>query len=191
MSPQHLCRPPAPRSASRRVRLGAALTTAIAIVFAAAGCGMSAQPRPAPIVANPPAPGTPTDPAALNAADVNAWLDGLLPAALQRTGIAGATVAVVDDGEILTARGYGHADTGDGGTGAVPVDPDRHLFRVGSVAKLFTATAAMQLVQRGDLDLDRNIEDYLDFTLPRRYEQPITLRHLLTHTPASRSGSPG
>ncbi|GIJ30157.1 FmtA-like protein [Micromonospora qiuiae] len=155
---------------------------AITIVFAVAGCGMSSQPRPAPPVAAPPAPGAPNDPAALDARDVNAWLDGLLPAALQRTGIAGAAVAVVDDGEILTARGYGHADTGDGDIDAVPVDPDRHLFRVGSVSKLVTATAVMQLVQRGDLDLDRNIEDYLDFTLPRRYEQPITLRHLLTHT---------
>lgn len=57
----------------------------------------------------------------------NAWLDGLLPAALDRTGIAGATVAVVGDGRIITTRGYGYADTGDGGDGAVPVDPDRHL----------------------------------------------------------------
>ncbi|MGC5310564.1 serine hydrolase domain-containing protein [Micromonospora zamorensis] len=119
---------------------------------------------------------------ALTETDVNAWLDGLLPAALDRTGIAGATVAVVDDGRIITTRGYGYADTGDGGDGAVPVDPDRHLFRMGSVSKLVTATAVLQLVQSGDLDLDADVETYLDFDLPHSYERAVTLRHLLTHT---------
>jgi CubicO group peptidase (beta-lactamase class C family) len=180
-------RPRYPRSGSRVARLGAVLATAV-VVGLAAGCGAgSTQFTPAPPVGTPAAPGAPNDPAALNGTDVNAWLDGLLPAALERTGIAGATVAVVHDGEILTARGYGHADTGtgDGGTSTSPepVDPDRHLFRAGSVSKLVTATAVMQLVQSGDVDLDADIQNYLDFTLPRNYRGAITLRHLLTHTP--------
>ncbi|MGW0506639.1 serine hydrolase domain-containing protein [Micromonospora sp. NPDC003241] len=169
---------PARPRASRLRRLGAALVATVAVATAA-GCGAAPTARSVP---TPPAPGAPADPAALNAADVDAWLDGLLPAALQRTGIPGATVAVVRDGEILTARGYGHADTGSGTSQPVPVDPDRHLFRVGSVAKLVTAVAVLQLVQGGDLDLDADVDEYLDFTVPRRYDEPVTLRHLLTHT---------
>ncbi|MFI9527118.1 serine hydrolase domain-containing protein [Micromonospora rosaria] len=147
------------------------------------GCGAGSSPAVgAPPVGTPAAPG---DPATLTEQDVVAWLDGLLPAALDQAGIAGATVSVVHDGRILTARGYGHADTGvDGGADAsvVPVDPERHLFRVGSVSKVATATAALQLVQSGAVDLDADVQQHLDFTLPRRYDEPVTLRHLLTHT---------
>ncbi|MFG2050809.1 serine hydrolase domain-containing protein [Micromonospora sp. NPDC048935] len=164
------------------VRLGATLAATAVVAATTAGCGASPA-RPAPHVDTPAAAAAPggTGPA-LTDTDVNAWLDGVLPAALDRTGIAGATVAVVDDGRILTTRGYGHADTGDGDTGAVPVDPDRHLFRMGSVSKLVTATAVLQLVQSGKLDLDADVETYLDFDLPRRFERAVTLRHLLTHT---------
>jgi CubicO group peptidase (beta-lactamase class C family) len=115
---------------------------------------------------------------------VDAWLDGLIPTTLDRTGIPGATVAVVHEGKVLTLRGFGHAETGTGAgdRGPVPVDPDRHLFRTGSVSKLATATAALQLVQRGELDLDGDIREHLDFTLPLSFDGPVTLRHLLTHT---------
>ncbi|MGW0214086.1 serine hydrolase domain-containing protein [Micromonospora chokoriensis] len=163
-------------------RLGAVLTAMVVVAVTTAGCGASPG-DPAPAAGIPAAPAGPggTDPA-LTGTDVNAWLDGLLPAALDRTGIAGATVAVVNDGTIVTTRGYGYADTGDGGEGAVPVDPDRHLYRMGSVSKLVTATAVLQLVQDGKLDLDADVETYLDFDLPRSYERAVTLRHLLTHT---------
>ncbi|MEU4472040.1 serine hydrolase domain-containing protein [Micromonospora sp. NPDC023888] len=159
------------------------MLAATALVAATtAGCGASPG-SPAPPVGTPAAPAGPSGSGpALTEADATAWLDGLLPAALDRTGIAGATVAVVHDGRIITTRGYGYADTGDGGTGAVPVDPDRHLFRMGSVSKLVTATAVLQLVQSGKLDLDADVETYLDFRLPHRYERAVTLRHLLTHT---------
>ncbi|WP_328338733.1 serine hydrolase domain-containing protein [Micromonospora sp. NBC_00421] len=175
-------RPTGPRTI-RPGRLAAALA-ALAVTATVAGCGAdAARTTPPPPVAVPAAPGAPADPAALTARDLDAWLDGLLPAALDRTGIAGATVAVVRDGRILTARGYGHADTGTGAGGsAVPVDPERHLFRVGSVSKLLTATAVLQLVESGAVDLDADVQSYLDFTLPRKYDRPVTLRHLLTHT---------
>ncbi|WP_208758378.1 serine hydrolase domain-containing protein [Micromonospora violae] len=156
------------------------LATAVVVAVGAAGCG-APQHNPAPHIGAPAAPVSGVG-SALTGTDVNAWLDGLLPAALDRTGIAGATVAVVKDGKIVTTRGYGYADTGAGGKGAVPVDPDRHLFRMGSVSKLVTATAVLQLVQSGKLDLDADVETYLDFDLPRRYERAVTLRHLLTHT---------
>src|SRR6478735_5955695 len=138
------------------------------------------------------APGAPTDlvdPAAdaatspaLTRTDVDTWLDGFLPAALDRTDIPGAAVAVVHDGAVLTTRGYGWADTGTESGEAVPVDPDRTLFRPGSVSKLVTATAVMQLVESGDVDLDIDVAEYVDIDVPRAFDDPITLRHLLTHT---------
>ncbi|WP_444947539.1 serine hydrolase domain-containing protein [Micromonospora ureilytica] len=158
------------------------VASAVVIAVSVAGCGAK-QSTPAPHIDTPAAPaGASGAGSTLTGADVDAWLDGLLPAALDRTGIAGATVAVVKDGKILTTRGYGHADTGAGGDGAVPVDPDRHLFRTGSVSKLVTATAVLQLVQSGKLDLDADVKTYLDFDLPLHYERAVTLRHLLTHT---------
>ena len=63
------------------------------------------------------------------------------------------------------------------------VSPDSTLFRPGSISKLFTWTAVMQLVQQGKLDLDRDINDYLDFKIPPAFGKPITLRNLMTHSP--------
>ncbi|MFD7023502.1 serine hydrolase [Promicromonospora sukumoe] len=154
----------------------AAATTAAATTAAAATRTAAEQPAPPPPVTAPAGEHT------LNKSDVDAWLDGLLPAALDSAGIAGGVVSVVHDGEILTTRGYGHADTGTTGGEAVPVDAEQTLFRPGSVSKLFTATAVMQLVESGDLDLDADIAEYLDFDVPRRFDEPITLRNLLTHT---------
>lgn len=141
------------------------------------GCGAPAtDTAPAPPIPAPPAA------AALSEKDVNAWLDGRIPAALKQTGIAGASVSVVHNGKVLTARGYGYSHTGVDGSKEQPVDPDETLFRAGSVSKLFTATAVMQQVEKGKVDLDTDVKEYLDFSLPRSFEDDITMRHLLTHT---------
>ena len=79
---------------------------------------------------------------------------------------------------ILVARGYGYADVAT----KQPVDPYRTVFRPGSVSKLFTWTAVMQLVEAGKLDLDRDVNEYLDFKIPPTFGKPITLRNLMTHT---------
>ena len=63
-----------------------------------------------------------------------------------------------------------------------PVLAEETLFRPGSVSKLFTWTAVMQLAEQGRLDLDRDVNGYLDFKIPDAYGQPITLKNLLTHT---------
>jgi CubicO group peptidase (beta-lactamase class C family) len=115
----------------------------------------------------------------LTKADVEAWLDGFTPYALQRGDVAGAVVVVVKDGQVLLAKGYGYADV----AAHKPVDPERTLFRAGSVSKLFTWTAVMQLVEQGKLDLDADINGYLDFKIPPRNGKPITLRNIMTHTP--------
>ena len=115
----------------------------------------------------------------LTAADVEAFLDGIVPQQLEREDIAGATIAIVKDGKLLFARGYGYADVKN----KKPVSAEETLFRTGSVAKLFTWTAVMQLAEQGQLDLDRDVNSYLDFKIPDAYGQPITLKNLLTHTP--------
>jgi len=116
---------------------------------------------------------------ALTATDVDAWLDGFFPNALKRSDIPGAVVVIVKDGSVLTQRGYGYADV----AARTPMDPQRTLLRVGSVSKLFTWTALMQLVERGQVALDADVNTYLDFKIPARDGKPITVRDLMTHTP--------
>ncbi len=115
----------------------------------------------------------------LTAPDVAAFLDGIVPLQLVQNDIAGATVVVVKDGKVLFAKGYGYADVAN----KKPVSPDETLFRPGSVSKLFTWTAVMQMAEQGKLDLDRDVNEYLDFKIPEGYGQPITLKNIMTHTP--------
>ena len=115
----------------------------------------------------------------MTASDVSAFIDGILPEQLAREDIAGAVVLVVKDGKVLFAKGYGFAD----GDRKTPILPDGTLFRPASISKLFTWTAVMQQVEQGKLDLDRDVNDYLDFKIPATYPKPITLRNLMTHTP--------
>jgi CubicO group peptidase (beta-lactamase class C family) len=111
-------------------------------------------------------------------ADTQAWLDGLMPAALKMAQVPGAVVVIVKDGQPLVQKGYGYADWDR----RVPVDAERTLFRPGSVSKLFTWTAVMQLVEQGKLNLDADLNQYLDFKIPQFNGKPMTLRHVLTHT---------
>ena len=113
----------------------------------------------------------------LTAVDLESFLDGLVPLQIERADIAGATIAVVKDGKVLFAKGYGYADSAR----KQPVSPDSTLFRGGSISKLFTWTAVMQLVEQGKLDLDRDVNAYLDFQLPRTFGRPLTLRNIMTH----------
>jgi len=112
-------------------------------------------------------------------AELEAFVDGIMDANLRDKHVAGATVAVVKDGALLFAKGYGYADVAK----RRPIDAERSLFRIGSTSKLFTWTAVMQLVEQGKLDLDTDVNRYLDFKIPATFPQPITLRHIMTHTP--------
>lgn len=115
----------------------------------------------------------------LTAGDVETFLDAIIPLQLAQQDIAGATVSIVKDGKLLFAKGYGYADVEQ----KKPVSAEETLFRPGSVSKLFTWTAVMQMVEQGKLDLNRDINEYLDFKIPEALGKPITLKHLLTHTP--------
>src|SRR5712664_1972014 len=160
---------------------------AITAIIIALTAGAHAQgPAPSPLISlpsPPPAKATPAPPQAtpaptLTKSDFETFLDALIPSQLQNRDIAGAVVSVVKDGQVLFAKGYGYADF----TAKKPVLADQTLFRPGSISKLFTATAVMQLVEQGNLDLDRDVNEYLDFAIPKTYPEPVTLRRLLTHT---------
>ncbi|HXC69008.1 MAG TPA: serine hydrolase [Pyrinomonadaceae bacterium] len=150
----------------------------IALILAASV--MAQVPEKTPLTNPEPRPQQPSAHAyEMTAADVEAFLDGLVPLQLKRDDIAGATVSVVKDGKVLFAKGYGYADVEK----KKPVSAQDTLFRPGSISKLFTWTSIMQLYEQGKLDLDRDINDYLDFKIPEAFGKPITLKNVMTHTP--------
>jgi CubicO group peptidase (beta-lactamase class C family) len=141
-------------------------------------------PAPRPVNKNPgvamapPQEAGAKSPAPLNAADLEAWLDGFMPYALERGRIAGAVVVVVRGSGTVLQKGYGYADVAS----RKPVSPDATLFRPGSVSKLLTWTAVMQQVEAGKIDLDKDVNSYIDFKIPPFEGKPITMRNIMTHT---------
>ena len=163
-----------------RLATGAVAVVPLVILLSGAAAGQDirrepmAKPQPSPPASQPAA----DLPHELTAADLEVFLDGLVPRQIDRDDIAGAVVAVVAGGSVLFEKGYGYADVAK----RTPVSPRDTLFRPGSISKLFTWTAVMQLVEQGKLDLDRDVNQYLDFSIPATFPQPITLRHIMTHT---------
>ena len=126
-------------------------------------------------VARSPKPGNAADPA-----DLEAFFDGVMNSQLETKHIAGAVVAVVVGDKVVFSKGYGYADVET----RRKVDPEKTMFRIASISKLFTWTAVMQLVEEGKLDLNADVNKYLkDLKIPATFEKPITLKDILTHTP--------
>ncbi len=115
---------------------------------------------------------------ALEASDLESFFDGIVPLQLERSDVAGASVLVMQNGQVLLQKGYGYADLKT----RKPVDPAATIFRLASISKLFTWTCVMQLVEQGKLDLDTDVNRYLDFQIRPAFSKPITLRNLMTHT---------
>ena len=150
-------------------RLIALLMTAFLL-----GLGVFGQvPEKSPLVRKeaPETSATPaqqTQPHDMTATDVESFLDGLVPLQIARDNIAGVTISVVKDGKLLFAKGYGYADVKN----KKLVSPQETLFRPGSISKLFTWTAVMQLFEQGKLDLDKDVNTYLDFKIPDAFGKP-------------------
>jgi len=122
----------------------------------------------------PPSPTGLSDPR-----ELETFLDGVISEQLRDNHIPGATVSVVKDGRLFFAKGYGACNLQEGR----PVSAQTSLFQIGSVGKVFTATAVLQLAEQGKLNLHADVNTYLKtFHIPATYPQPITLAHLLTHT---------
>lgn len=114
----------------------------------------------------------------VDVAGLESFVDGVMASHLLNREVAGAVIALVADGKIIFKKGYGFADIEK----RIPVDPDRTLFRPGSVSKLLTWTALMQQVELGRVDLDEDVNRYLDFKIPDTFAQPIRVRDLLNHS---------
>src|SRR5690242_3452484 len=139
----------------KKILAGCSVLLALGMT-AALAAQPSAGPAPLPPASTAPAVQTVAPPAAktsaheMTAEDLQAFFDGMVPYALHSADIPGATFAIVKDGKIIFAQGYGYADLKT----KKPVVADQTLFRPGSVSKLFTWTSVMQLVEQHKLDLD-------------------------------------
>jgi CubicO group peptidase (beta-lactamase class C family) len=120
--------------------------------------------------------------------EMEAFVDGFMDSQMKAGPVAGAVVIVVKDGQVFFQKGYGYEDVEK----RTPVDPAQTLFRPGSVSKLFTWTAIMQLVELGKVDLDADVNTYLkDFKVASTYPEPVKLRNIMTHTAGFEDGGVG
>ena len=116
------------------------------------------------------------------------FVDGMVQGQIAAHDIPAVTVSIVKDDKVIFAKGYGWQDYEK----RIPVKADTSLFRPGSISKLFTWTAVMQMVEQGKLDLDTDVNTYLKtFQIPATYAEPITLRHIMTHTSGFEEGGLG
>jgi len=111
--------------------------------------------------------------------ELEAFLEKFFTEQMTKHDVPGAMFVLVKDGRIFLSKGYGYADLEK----KIPVVPDKTLVRAYSVSKAFTATAVMQLVEQGKLNLDEDVNKYLKtFKLKESFQEPVTLAHLMTHT---------
>jgi CubicO group peptidase (beta-lactamase class C family) len=123
----------------------------------------------------PPSAQTPT----IDARALETLVDSVMARGMADQHIPGAAFILVQNGRVLLSKGYGFSDL----EAKRPVSPDSTVFRIGSITKVFTATAVVQLADRGRLELGRDVNEYLDrIEIPSTYPQPVTARHLLSHT---------
>lgn len=128
-------------------------------------CGLFAQ--------SDDSPGGGADPFA----DLGDFVRDLVSRQLESRKIAGAVVSIVKDGAVLLSEAYGLANVENGES----MRPDT-IVRIAAITKTLTAIAVMQLVEAGSLDLDQDVNQYLDFAIPERRGLPnVTLRRLLSH----------
>ena len=146
---------------------GTALLLAVVLFLTVAGAAVADSAR------------TPTPTPAVSAESAQLFAERFFASAREAYPSVGAAVAIVNDGRIVYTGGWGQHALDD----PRPIDPEKTLFGAGSIGKLITWTAVMQLVERDVLELDTDVNAYLrTFSVPSTFDEPITLRHLLTHT---------
>ena len=125
------------------------------------------------------APSQPASPVRGDYEYTKQYISWLLQKEMRKHQVEGVSIALVDDQTVVWAQGYGYADVAR----KIPASAAT-VYRVGSVSKLFTVTAAMQLAEQGKVDIDRPLQTYLPkFAIKTRFEQggAITPRTLMTH----------
>src|SRR5262245_6005005 len=107
------------------------------------------------------------------------FLDSIFAEQMEKQQIPGAVFVFVKDGKVFFSKGYGFANL----ERQQRVSPEQTLFRIGSISKVFTATAVVQLADRGSINLDTDVNRYLTrLKVPATYPQPVTAAQLITHT---------
>ncbi|MHA7871397.1 MAG: serine hydrolase domain-containing protein [Hyphococcus sp.] len=148
-------------------------------------CGILTLLASAYAQAPDPAPSTPVETLAMPAfeptreeAVLEAFVDGVVTAHMRAHDIPGVSLSVVRDGRTLFAKGYGVADA----AATRPVSGEETLFRIGSVSKTFIWTAVMMLVERGQINLEADVNTYLKgLQIPEKFNAPITMNDLMAH----------
>ncbi|HRK71089.1 MAG TPA: serine hydrolase domain-containing protein [Micropepsaceae bacterium] len=160
-------------------RLAAVVIASLVLPLSVAPAGAQGEEpvaEPAPTISVEAAPLSPPD---MISARLDTFAAGVFEAMMPSHNIPGAVFVAVRRGEVISSRGFGFADV----AARRPVDPDETRFRVASVTKLFTAIAAMQLVEQDRLDLRADLNTYpTGVVMEPVFEAPVTLFNLLTHT---------
>lgn len=124
----------------------------------------------------------------INIKDLESLVDPIFSGQMEKLHIPGAVISIVKDGRIIFTKGYGVADIEK----KTPVIPDQTIFRIGSITKVFTATAVMQMADKGKIKLTDDVNKYLrGVRVPDTFSQPVTFADLLTHTSGLDEISPG
>lgn len=170
--------PPPPRPVRPRPRVAApAVPTAAGPAPTTAAAGLATAPAlPTLPTGARLAAGQP-----IATAELEAFVDGVVKTAMARDHIAGVTVSIVQNGQIVLKKGYGYADLAK----ARRVDPDQTLFRIGSISKTFTWITLMREVEAGRIRLDAPVNLYLPQRLQvpdQGFEGEILVRHLMDHS---------
>ncbi|KAA0770930.1 penicillin-binding protein [Bacillus sp. AR2-1] len=118
-------------------------------------------------------------PITLNPKDVDAFTNKVIPEKMKKENAAGVALVVVKDNQILFQKGFGFSDKEK----STPIDPKKTVFRLASISKVFTASAVMQLVEQGKIDINKDIVNYMGgLKYQNKMGEPVTMEHLLTHT---------
>lgn len=112
-------------------------------------------------------------------ADLPAFIDGVMAQQIASREVSSAIVTVVHRGEVIHNRAYGFVDVEN----RIPAEGETTLYRPGSISKMFTWIALMQLIEQGRVSLDDDVNDHIDFVIEPFEGQPVTVRDLFQHTP--------
>lgn len=117
-------------------------------------------------------------PSGIAVSELEGFVDSYVEKYIGKT-VAGASITIVKDDNVVLSKGYGYADVEN----RIAVDAATTVFEWGSISKLFVWTAVMQLAEEGKIRLQEDIRSYLPdgFLTKLRYEEPITMLHLMNH----------
>ena len=166
----------------QRPRPAAAPATAAAPAAATATAAPGVPLTAAPALPTAPSGARLSPGETIPAAELESYVDGVVRSAMDRDHIAGVTVSVVQNGQVVLKKGYGLAALSP----ARKVDPDQTLFRIGSISKTFTWIALMNEIEAGRIRQDAPVNLYLPERLQIRdqgFRTPVRVINLMDHSP--------